>query len=428
LRVSSTADLTGGPGEATTHRAAQIRRVAADLFETSGYSATTVSDIAKASGVLPGSLYHHFSSKEDIAVSLLRALDADLKAALGGFSRRSGGEADPQARIRDLAETITAVSLRHGAALRLQSYEAPSAATDRFRSAVRSESQSLDRAWRRAAAGLVPAGHPSAPDLGLLRFAFQRETLEAAINFGAQVPPGRLAGHLSDLLLRGVAPQAPSEAELDSSAAMAAARAAVLGWPRPHEGSGSGSREDIIAAARIEFAKRGFQATTIRDIAKTAGIWMGTLYRRISSKEELLEEILAGYSGLMGSAVRAVLDTGTSVPESLDAVAYVFVNGKRRFRMESEIVKFEWHADREPNRPLTEFVRDTTARSALLEQALRRGIAEATIRPMSPVSELDAHVRYTLWLPFQDHGRTSVTRAHRFLRSSLLRGFAGPGE
>ena len=40
-------------------------------FEQSGYSATTMSDIAEALGILPGSLYHHFASKEEIAVDLL---------------------------------------------------------------------------------------------------------------------------------------------------------------------------------------------------------------------------------------------------------------------------------------------------------------------------------------------------------------------
>lgn len=45
--------------------------IAAELFAAKGYKATTVRDIAKASGLLSGSLYHHFDSKESIIDELL---------------------------------------------------------------------------------------------------------------------------------------------------------------------------------------------------------------------------------------------------------------------------------------------------------------------------------------------------------------------
>jgi AcrR family transcriptional regulator len=252
----------------------------------------------------------------------------------------------------------------------------------------------------------------------------QRLAINAAVNLGDQPRPERFADHLCDLLLRGLVPDGPSDEELDTSAAMSAAREAVRSWPRPHVVTGTGSRADIVAAARAEFARRGYEATTIRDIAAAAGIWMGTLYRRVSSKEELLGEILGEYSDSMGGAVRSVLSTGTSVPASLDALAYVFVNGKRRFRLESEIVKFEWRAGRTPSHPVPEFVRDSQAHAALLGRVLKKGMAEGTLRRIAPAAELDAHVRHAIWLPFEDHARTGVARAHRFLRSSLLRGFA----
>src|ERR1700748_582781 len=92
----------GGTGAgAGGARTEDIRRTAARLFERLGYAATTISDIAEAAGILPGSLYHHFASKEDIAVDLLPSYSgarAELGAAAGRRTAGAGsqsGTSDP---------------------------------------------------------------------------------------------------------------------------------------------------------------------------------------------------------------------------------------------------------------------------------------------------------------------------------------------
>ena len=54
--------------------------LAAELFAEKGFRATTVRDIAEAAGVLSGSLYHHFDSKESIVDQLLSEFLDDLVA------------------------------------------------------------------------------------------------------------------------------------------------------------------------------------------------------------------------------------------------------------------------------------------------------------------------------------------------------------
>lgn len=57
----------------------ELLEIAAGLFADRGVRATTVRDIADAAGILSGSLYHHFASKEEIADEILTAfLDAVL--------------------------------------------------------------------------------------------------------------------------------------------------------------------------------------------------------------------------------------------------------------------------------------------------------------------------------------------------------------
>ena len=43
-----------------------IVSAAAKVFRTKGYHAATVRDIAQEVGILKGSLYHHFASKEEL--------------------------------------------------------------------------------------------------------------------------------------------------------------------------------------------------------------------------------------------------------------------------------------------------------------------------------------------------------------------------
>lgn len=59
-----------------------VLRAAAGLFSRKGYEGTSLRDIAKASGMLAGSIYYHFSSKEDIFLSVQREGIRELRAAV----------------------------------------------------------------------------------------------------------------------------------------------------------------------------------------------------------------------------------------------------------------------------------------------------------------------------------------------------------
>lgn len=53
-------------------RRAEVLAIAAELFATRGYAQTTVRDIADEAGILSGSLYHHFDSKEAMLHEIMR--------------------------------------------------------------------------------------------------------------------------------------------------------------------------------------------------------------------------------------------------------------------------------------------------------------------------------------------------------------------
>jgi AcrR family transcriptional regulator len=74
-----------------------ILREAAALFATRGVAATTVRQIADEVGVLSGSLYHHFDSKEVIVQDIVISYLDDLRARYKALGER---DLDPLERLR----------------------------------------------------------------------------------------------------------------------------------------------------------------------------------------------------------------------------------------------------------------------------------------------------------------------------------------
>lgn len=66
---------------------------AAEMFAAKGYDGTSIRDIAGAVGMLPGSLYYHFKSKEDLLIAVYRKGVARFEAAIDQALASTG--ADP---------------------------------------------------------------------------------------------------------------------------------------------------------------------------------------------------------------------------------------------------------------------------------------------------------------------------------------------
>lgn len=80
----------------SSERRDQIMAIAAHLIARRGYSATTVRDIADEAGILSGSLYHHFSSKEAILQEILRNF---MNTLLAKLERIEAEETDPRVQL-----------------------------------------------------------------------------------------------------------------------------------------------------------------------------------------------------------------------------------------------------------------------------------------------------------------------------------------
>jgi AcrR family transcriptional regulator len=72
---------TAGAVRAGSERRDEILAIAAELFAERGFAATTVREIADSAGILSGSLYHHFDSKESMVEELLRTFLEEITHA-----------------------------------------------------------------------------------------------------------------------------------------------------------------------------------------------------------------------------------------------------------------------------------------------------------------------------------------------------------
>ncbi|NIH80816.1 TetR/AcrR family transcriptional regulator [Amycolatopsis viridis] len=95
------AKRAAGPagGTSGSDRRDELLGIAAALFATRGYAETTVRDIADEAGILSGSLYHHFSSKEAMLDEILRGFLTDL---LDRFNRIEREFEDPRQALDEL--------------------------------------------------------------------------------------------------------------------------------------------------------------------------------------------------------------------------------------------------------------------------------------------------------------------------------------
>ncbi|GAA3129709.1 TetR/AcrR family transcriptional regulator [Streptosporangium carneum] len=66
---------------ARAERRAELLATAAEVFASRGYASTTVREVADAAGMLGGSLYYHFDSKESMADEILSTFLTDLWAS-----------------------------------------------------------------------------------------------------------------------------------------------------------------------------------------------------------------------------------------------------------------------------------------------------------------------------------------------------------
>ncbi len=117
---------------------------AADLFASQGVAATTVREIAEAVGILSGSLYHHFASKDAIVDAIVSSFMDDLVAR---YDVVLASADDPATKLRGLVHASIKTSAEHPHATEIYQNDARYLQAADGLTVVRTSARSVRTAW-----------------------------------------------------------------------------------------------------------------------------------------------------------------------------------------------------------------------------------------------------------------------------------------
>lgn len=91
------------------------------LFDRSGYTGTTVRDIAGAAGLSPGALYNHFASKDDLLFAIIDGFHDLADDVISGALRSSSEH--PESQLESLVRAFTALHIAKGMHTRVADHD-----------------------------------------------------------------------------------------------------------------------------------------------------------------------------------------------------------------------------------------------------------------------------------------------------------------
>ena len=189
----------------SNNRRAELLQIAAGLFADKGFKNTTVRDIADASGILSGSLYHHFDSKESMVDEILSTFQAEL---FGEYDEILAGDDDARTKLEKAVRVSFEAIDQHRHEVAIFQNEADYLGTfERFGYLAERNAQSRD-VWMRLLTEGVESG-ALRDDLDVeLVYRFIRDTVWVAVRWyrpGGALSHDVVADQYLTILLDGIA-------------------------------------------------------------------------------------------------------------------------------------------------------------------------------------------------------------------------------
>ena len=189
---------------ATGSRRLELLEIAATLFAERGFKNTTVRDIADAAGILSGSLYHHFDSKESMVDELL---DSFQRGLWEEYDAIEASERTPREKLEAIVRaSFDAIDSHHSEVAIFQTDAAYLAGFERF-AYLQERNVRFQTLWTGLLRDGVAAGELRA-DLDVeLVYRFLRDTVWVAVRWyrpGGTLSPSDVADQYLSILLEGI--------------------------------------------------------------------------------------------------------------------------------------------------------------------------------------------------------------------------------
>ena len=103
-------------------------------------------------------------------------------------------------------------------------------------------------------------------------------------------------------------------------------------------------REQVLQAAALLFSKKGYHATTVRDIGEESGMLSGSLYAHIHRKEDLLYELVVRAAQRFQASVRPVVEGPGTASEKLARAMEAHLQVVAESLEHAKVFLHEWRA------------------------------------------------------------------------------------
>ncbi|MEX1037072.1 MAG: TetR family transcriptional regulator [Sneathiella sp.] len=290
-----------------------ILSAAARQFRVAGYGPSTLRKIADAAGVEAGSIYYHFSSKEEIFDAVL---DLGLRQVYDAVKNASE---DCEKRGSGFHETLGKMVNSHLVFL-LKESDFTSSNIRNF-SMLSEPMRERHRPLRLAYASLWDELLKKALRNGEIRSDIKvvplRQFLLGALNWmgewfnASQYPVSVLSENAVKLILDGMLVEANKHSFSVEDAGFIASEFIVQG-----DSKAARTRMHILSSAAKVMRASGYSASTLRQIAAVAKMEAGSIYYHFSSKEDLLDEVLDRGLREMAEGVSRILYDDEKYPDN----------------------------------------------------------------------------------------------------------------
>ena len=183
-------------------------------------------------------------------------------------------------------------------------------------------------------------------------------------------------------------------------------------------------RDELLDLAATMFAERGLKATTVRDIADSAGILSGSLYHHFKSKEQMVEEVLKDFLDWLFARYQEILDRETSPLGQLTGLFMASFEAIEH--RHAQVVIYQDEAKRLSSIPQFGFVdeRNREQRKMWID-ILQQGIYDGSFRRDIDVDLVYRFIRDTTWVSvrwYQPGGPLSAEEVGRQYLAIVLGG------
>jgi AcrR family transcriptional regulator len=189
-------------------------------------------------------------------------------------------------------------------------------------------------------------------------------------------------------------------------------------------------RDELLDLAATMFAERGLRATTVRDIADSAGILSGSLYHHFKSKEQMVEEVLRDFLDWLFTRYQEIVGREA---DPLERVKGLFMTSFEAIEnRHAQVVIYQDEAKRLSGLPQFEFVeaRNREQRRMWVD-VLKQGMKEGCFKPDIDVDLVYRFIRDTTWVSvrwYQPGGPLTAEQVGRQYLAIVLGGITKEGD